>query len=57
VRTIGDFESAFRAALASGRPTVIDAHIARYPVPHYSPSPHGAIAGIVDMIERRFSHD
>ena len=57
VRTIGEFESAFRAALASGRPTVIDARITRFAVPHYSPSPHGVIAGIVDEIEKRFSHD
>ena len=37
-----------RAALASGRPTVIDAHITRWALPHYSPSPEGVIGGIVE---------
>jgi acetolactate synthase I/II/III large subunit len=39
--TLADFESAFREALASGKPTVIDAAITRLAVPHYSPTPHG----------------
>jgi acetolactate synthase-1/2/3 large subunit len=52
--TLEEFEDAFRAALASGRPTLIDAKITRLAVPHYSTSPRGSIAGIVEMIEARF---
>ena len=54
VDTLEDFEEAFGAALASGRPTVIDAKITRWAVPHYSPSPDGVIAGLVETIEARF---
>jgi acetolactate synthase-1/2/3 large subunit len=53
VDSLGDFEDAFAAALRSGRPTVIDAKITRWAVPHYSPSPHGVIAGLVEAIEER----
>ena len=53
VDTLEDFEEAFRAALASGRPSVIDAKITRWAVPHYSPSPDGVIAGLVETIEAR----
>ncbi|AQZ65853.1 Acetolactate synthase large subunit [[Actinomadura] parvosata subsp. kistnae] len=53
VETIEEFESAFRSALGSGRPTVIDARITRWAVPHYSPSPHGVIAGLVEAVEER----
>ncbi|MGY1761426.1 thiamine pyrophosphate-binding protein [Geodermatophilus sp. SYSU D00779] len=49
-----EFEQAFAAALASGRPSVIDARITRWAVPHYSPSPDGVIDGLVEMIEERF---
>jgi len=52
--TLEEFETAFRAALASGRPTLIDAKITRLAVPHFSLSPKGLIAGIVDMIGARF---
>jgi acetolactate synthase-1/2/3 large subunit len=54
VDSLGDFEDAFAAAIRSGRPTVIDAKITRWAVPHYSPSPHGVIAGLVEAIEERF---
>jgi acetolactate synthase-1/2/3 large subunit len=54
VDTLEDFEEAFAAALASGRPTVIDAKITRWAVPHYSPSPDGVIAGLAEAIEARF---
>jgi acetolactate synthase-1/2/3 large subunit len=54
VDSLGDFEDAFAAALRSGRPTLIDAKITRWAVPHYSPSPHGVIAGLVEAIEERF---
>jgi acetolactate synthase I/II/III large subunit len=53
VETLGEFEDAFGAALVSGRPTVIDAKITRWAVPHYSPSPDGVIAGLVEAIEAR----
>lgn len=49
-----EFEQAFAAALASGRPSVIDARITRWAVPHYSPSPDGVIDGLVEVIEERF---
>ncbi len=49
-----EFEQAFAAALASGRPSVIDARITRWAVPHYSPSPDGVIDGLVEMVEERF---
>src|SRR5215468_7612870 len=54
VDSLGEFEDAFAAALSSGRPTVIDAKITRWAVPHYSPSPDGIIAGLVEAIEERF---
>ena len=54
VDTEEEFEQAFAAALASGRPSVIDARITRWAVPHYSPSPDGVIDGLVEMIEERF---
>lgn len=53
VDSLDEFEDAFRKALSSGRPTVIDAHITRWAVPHYSPSPKGVIQGIAETIEER----
>ncbi|MFJ8196480.1 thiamine pyrophosphate-binding protein [Streptomyces sp. NPDC096152] len=53
VETLDEFEEAFRAALASGRPTVIDAKITRWAVPHYSPSPDGVIGALVEAVEKR----
>jgi hypothetical protein len=47
-------EAAFAAALASGRPSLIDARITRCAIPHYSPSPQGVIDGLVEMVEQRF---
>jgi acetolactate synthase-1/2/3 large subunit len=41
VESLTEFENAFQEALASGRPTVIDAAINRLALPHYSPTPHG----------------
>ena len=51
--TLEEFEVVFDEALKSGRPSVIDARITRWAIPHYSPSPDGVIAGIVDMVEER----
>lgn len=53
VETLEEFEDAFRRSLASGRPTVIDAAITRWAIPHYSPSPDGVIAGLVETVEAR----
>ncbi len=57
VETLDEFEEAFAAALASGRPTLIDAKITRWAVPHYSSSPDGLIAGVVEAVEQRFRQD
>lgn len=57
VETIEDFAKAYTAALASGRPSVIDARITRLALPHYSPSPKGTIAGILEMLEARLGHE
>jgi len=53
VETLEEFEDAFRAALPSGRPTVIDAKITRWALPHYSSSPEGVIHGVWEMLEER----
>jgi acetolactate synthase I/II/III large subunit len=53
VETLDEFEDAFRAALPSGRPTVIDAKITRWALPHYSTSPEGVIHGVWEMLEER----
>ncbi|MFK0164481.1 thiamine pyrophosphate-binding protein [Rhizobium sp. NPDC090279] len=53
VDTIEEFESAFDEALALSKPAIIDVHITRLALPHYSPSPKGLIAGIGEMIEER----
>lgn len=50
VETLDQFERAFAAALASGRPTLIDAAITRLALPHYSPSPRGRLAGYWEFI-------
>lgn len=47
------FETAFADALASGKPSVIDAKITRWAIPHFSSSPRGTIAGIVERVEER----
>jgi acetolactate synthase I/II/III large subunit len=54
VDTLDEFKDAFAAALASGRPTLIDAKITRWAIPHYSPSPDGVIDGLVELVEQRF---
>ena len=51
--TLTEFEDAFQRALGSGRPSVIDAKITRWAVPHYSPSPDGIIRGLAEAIEAR----
>jgi acetolactate synthase-1/2/3 large subunit len=54
VETLEEFEEAFASALVSGRPTLIDARITRWAVPHYSPSPEGVLHGVTEAIEERF---
>jgi acetolactate synthase-1/2/3 large subunit len=54
VETLEEFKDAYASALVSGRPTVSDAKITRWAIPHYSPSPDGVIAGIVETLERNF---
>jgi len=57
VDTLEEFTTAFAAALASGRPSLIDAQITRWAIPHYSPSPDGVIDGLVEMVEQRFRRE
>jgi acetolactate synthase-1/2/3 large subunit len=54
VETLDEFRDAFERALLANRPTVIDARITRWALPHYSPSPEGVIKGIVETLEARF---
>jgi acetolactate synthase-1/2/3 large subunit len=53
VESLSEFEQAFEAALASGKPTIIDAAITRLALPHYSPSPDGVLAGLTEVVEQR----
>lgn len=53
VETLDEFEHAFAAALSSGRPTVIDAKISRWAIPHYSTSPKGMAHGVLELLEDR----
>jgi acetolactate synthase-1/2/3 large subunit len=50
VESLAEFEEAFQAALASGKPTLIDAAITRLAIPHYSPNPAGILAAIEESI-------
>jgi len=53
VETLAEFESAFAAALGSGKPTLIDAAITRLAIPHYSPNPAGLLASIEEALAQR----
>lgn len=53
VDNLADFEAVLETALASNKPTIIDAHITRLALPHYSSSPHGALAGLAEMVKER----
>jgi acetolactate synthase-1/2/3 large subunit len=53
VESLSEFEAAFRAALASGKPTLIDASITRLALPHYSPDPAGILAAIEESIAKK----
>jgi acetolactate synthase-1/2/3 large subunit len=54
VDSIEAFEAAYAAALVSRRPTVIDARITRWALPHYSSSPEGVLHGAWETLEERF---
>jgi acetolactate synthase-1/2/3 large subunit len=54
VDSLAEFEDAFGAALASGKPTLIDAQITRLALPHYSASPEGVLAGVFERFSSRF---
>ena len=51
VDSLHEFEKAFRSAIDSRRPSVIDARITRWAIPHYSRSPDGVIDGLVETVE------
>jgi acetolactate synthase I/II/III large subunit len=54
VETIEEFETAFQAALASGKPTLIDAAITRFALPRYIPSPDGFLEATWEVMRRLF---
>jgi acetolactate synthase I/II/III large subunit len=56
VQTLDEFEAAFRSALASGKPTLIDAHITRLAIPHYRPNPAGLLAAIEEDLAKVLKH-
>jgi len=53
VETLAEFEAAFKTALDSGKPTLIDAVITRFAIPHYSPNPDGVFAAIEEALGKR----
>jgi len=53
VNNLAEFEAAFRAALASGKPTLIDASITRLALPHYSSNPEGILAAIEESVMKK----
>ncbi len=46
---------AFKAALASGKPTLIDAVITRLAIPHYSPNPAGLSAALAEAVAKQLN--
>jgi acetolactate synthase I/II/III large subunit len=57
VDSIEAFRDAYVGALAAGRPTVIDAKITRWALPHYSSSPEGTLHGVWETLEARLRGD
>jgi acetolactate synthase-1/2/3 large subunit len=57
VETLEEFEQALKAAIASGKPTLIDAAITRLAIPHYSPNPEGVFAAIEEALAKRLGGD
>ncbi len=54
VETLEEFEDAFTTAIASGKPTLIDAAITRFALPNFSSSPEGILAGLWERFSARF---
>jgi acetolactate synthase-1/2/3 large subunit len=52
VTNVAQFESAFREALVSNQPTLIDAHITRLALPHYSSNPAGLLAALEEDLAK-----
>jgi acetolactate synthase-1/2/3 large subunit len=50
---LAEFETAFQAALASRKPTLIDAWITRLALPHYSSNPEGVLAAIEESVMKK----
>ncbi|MFZ2076362.1 MAG: thiamine pyrophosphate-dependent enzyme [Xanthobacteraceae bacterium] len=57
VNSLAEFEAAFQAALASGKPTLIDAAITRLALPHYSSNPDGVLAAIEESVLKKLEGD
>jgi acetolactate synthase I/II/III large subunit len=57
VETVEAFERAFKEALKLNKPVIIDAHISRLEIPHYSSSPEGVLAGLIERVEDRIDPD
>jgi acetolactate synthase I/II/III large subunit len=57
VNSLAEFEAAFQAALASGKPTLIDASITRLALPHYSSNPDGVLAAIEESVLKKLEGD
>ena len=55
--SLEEFEDAFKMALATRRPTVIDAAITRFALPNYSTTPEGILAGLWEGIRGRLGGD
>jgi acetolactate synthase I/II/III large subunit len=53
VDSLAEFETALNTALASGKPTLIDAHITRLALPHYSTNPAGVLAAIEESMVKK----
>jgi acetolactate synthase I/II/III large subunit len=53
VETLDQFESAFKEALASAKPTLIAARISRMAIPHYSSNPAGLVAAIEEALAKK----
>jgi acetolactate synthase I/II/III large subunit len=53
VDSLAEFETALSTALGSGKPTLIDAHITRLALPHYSTNPAGVLAAIEESIVKK----
>ena len=53
VDSLAEFETALNTALGSGEPTLIDAHITRLALPHYSTNPAGVLAAIEESIVKK----